>query len=182
MIRRRPGEAQEVDAQARVEQYTVTRAPSGGRPTGLPPARRPSPDTPSADGAVKSLRAPVVTELIPVDEEREEPRFTATVPATATYPDGSEPIDGYTVDLSRSGTCLRMPEPPRRGVHVDIVIGNDDETSVLWCQIVGHRRVSEGEGWLWHLRVVAADATWLDFVGRLAAGKNVVTLPLASAG
>lgn len=182
MIRRHPGDDGEVDAQSRVEQYTVTRPPSGGRPTGLPPAQRPTQAAPIVVDGVRSVRVPVVTELIPVDEEREEPRFSASVPATATYPDGSEPIDGFTVDLSRSGTCLRMPEPPRRGVHVDIVIGNDDELAVLWCQIVGHRRADGDDGWLWHLRVVAADATWLDFVGRLAAGKHATAVPLASAG
>ncbi len=167
MIRRRPGEEEDVDAQSRVEHYTVTRAPSGGRPTGLPPAQRPTPTAPT----VQSPRAPAVTELVPVDEEREEPRFTAALPATATYPDGSDPIEGVTVDLSRSGTCLRMPEPPRRGLHVDILIGCDNEVAVLWCQIVGHRRAPDGDGWHWHIRVVAADTTWLDFVGRLAAGK-----------
>ena len=123
---------------------------------------------------------PVATELIPVDEEREEPRFNATIPALASSPDDSDPIEGMTVDISRSGACLLMPQPPR-SPHLDIAIGPDDDVALLWCLIVSHRAAPAGDGWLWHVRIVAADPTWLGLVGQLSTGSYGAT-PLATTG
>jgi len=97
-------------------------------------------------------------ELHPVAERRDEQRFLTTISVSAGHPHSSIVIEGVTVDVSTSGMCLHMPVPPP-SAHQDVVVENGEARSMLWAQVLGFRDAPV-EGYLWHVRVTAADAAW----------------------
>lgn len=168
--------------------YTATQLP-GGRPTGLPapsselvviedappvPAvvreALPSFDPFDARTAVRPTSPRSASrDLRPVEERRLERRHPLTVPVAATQEGSESTMTGVTIDVSSSGILLEMPAPPPEA-HLDVVVGDDGDCSLLWCKVRRHRPAPNG--WYWHIRVVAADDAWEPIVRR-ASGADV---------
>ena len=153
---KRPNDAAETVAVSELlADYVVTRAPTMTRATGLPPVAMP--DDPAKPE--KPMR--------PVLERRGGRRIASVRRITASYPGSDRELKGVTNNLSAGGMCLVMPEPPP-AIHQDVVVTDNHGSSTVWIQVMSHR-LAPTEGYVWHVRVTAADSEWEELLARASA-------------
>jgi hypothetical protein len=166
-VRRKQNIEESVDSSERLTDYTVTRAPSQFTGTGLPAVAPPPPrEAPSPAVPVeRPIPARRDTALLHVAEDRrDDVRCAIALPVRSDHPGREATMDGVTVDISASGLCVHMPEPPA-GQHEDMLVTDGFGTAAVWGHIVRHRPAPEG-GWTWHVKLLAADDNWDALVDR----------------
>jgi hypothetical protein len=156
MLSRRTDEPAD-DVGDRLAAYAVARALSGRTRTGLPMSDVPPPVL---------VRERDIVHLQPVEERRGEPRIAARIEACASLPGTDTYFDGITVNVSRSGMHLQMPERPA-GAHQDVLVSDLAGSAVLWVHVLEFRFNIESELYSWHGRVIAADEDWASMLMRL---------------
>jgi hypothetical protein len=151
-MKRRNGGSDDVAASELLADYVVTRAPTMKTTTGLPPVLMPD-EEPEPE-----------PEMRPVQERRRERRVATVRRVIASHPGSDRDLLGVTNNISITGMCLVMPEPPP-AIHQDVLVTDSHGSSTVWIQVMSHR-VAPTEGYVWHVRVTAADGAWEELVTR----------------
>src|SRR5688572_28362570 len=111
-MKRRNNATDDVAASELLASYVVTRTPTMTTSTGLPPVAMPTDE------------AEPKPEMRPVEERRQERRVATVSRVLASHPGTDRDLMGVTNNISFSGMCLVMPEPPP-AIHQDVRVIDD---------------------------------------------------------